>query len=376
MKSSLFIWGLSAALLSSPAYAGSIQAETAMTHIQALQQTKNITGKVLDERGEPMIGVSVVVKGTKSGAITDFDGNFKIQTSTNAKTLVVSYMGYKQQEVTITTGNLIIKMQPEDQVLDEVVVVGYGAVRKRDLTGSVGTVGAEKLKERSFGNALQSMAGQVSGVQITQTQGAPGMAPTIKVRGATSINAGTTPLYVIDGVPLEDDTDSGNGTNGGSLQYSNHNPMNNINPNDIESIEVLKDAASAAIYGSRGANGVVLITTKQGKAGKTKVNLSYEIGMSKVNRKIDLMDAKQWIQYETAARQNEYATDLANNPNPELKPTKNIVPTEFSDPECWNVSETEQTGRMCSTAPELATMYKPRFQEVAKRLNSCYRLAI
>ena len=333
MKSSLFIWGLSAALLSSPAYAGSIQAETAMTHIQALQQTKNITGKVLDERGEPMIGVSVVVKGTKSGAITDFDGNFKIQTSTNAKTLVVSYMGYKQQEVTITTGNLIIKMQPEDQVLDEVVVVGYGAVRKRDLTGSVGTVGAEKLKERSFGNALQSMAGQVSGVQITQTQGAPGMAPTIKVRGATSINAGTTPLYVIDGVPLEDDTDSGNGTNGGSLQYSNHNPMNNINPNDIESIEVLKDAASAAIYGSRGANGVVLITTKQGKAGKTKVNLSYEIGMSKVNRKIDLMDAKQWIQYETAARQNEYATDLANNPNPELKPTKNIVPTEFSDPE-------------------------------------------
>jgi TonB-linked SusC/RagA family outer membrane protein len=217
--------------------------------------------------------------------------------------------------------------------LDEVVVVGYGSVRKRDLTGSVSTVGADKLKNRSFGNALQSMAGQVSGIQITQTQGAPGMAPTIKVRGATSINAGTTPLYVIDGVPLEDDTNSGDGTNGGSLQYSNHNPMNNINPNDIESIEVLKDAASAAIYGSRGANGVVLITTKQGKAGKTKVDLTYELGISRVNRRLDMMDATQWIEYETAARQNQWATDYAKNPSITPKNATHVVPTEFSDPE-------------------------------------------
>ena len=232
---------------------------------------QKITGNVSDATGEPIIGASVIVKGTTNGTITDFDGNFTLNAPAKS-VLEVSYVGYQTQTVTVGDGPLKIILQEDTEQLDEVVVVGYGSVRKRDLTGSISTVGADKLKERSFGNALQSMAGQVSGIQITQTQGAPGMAPTIKVRGATSINAGTTPLYVIDGVPLEDDTDSGDGTNGGSLQYSNHNPLNNINPNDIESIEVLKDAASAAIYGSRGANGVVLITTKQGKAGKTRVN--------------------------------------------------------------------------------------------------------
>lgn len=293
---------------------------------------QKITGNVSDATGEPIIGASVIVKGTTNGTITDFDGNFTLNAPAKS-VLEVSYVGYQTQTVTVGDGPLKIILQEDTEQLDEVVVVGYGSVRKRDLTGSISTVGADKLKERSFGNALQSMAGQVSGIQITQTQGAPGMAPTIKVRGATSINAGTTPLYVIDGVPLEDDTDSGDGTNGGSLQYSNHNPLNNINPNDIESIEVLKDAASAAIYGSRGANGVVLITTKQGKAGKTRVNISYEMGISRVNRRIKLMDASQWIEYETAARENQWATDLAKNPNATPSYTSHIVPTEFSDPE-------------------------------------------
>jgi TonB-dependent SusC/RagA subfamily outer membrane receptor len=130
----------------------------------------------------------------------------------------------------------------------------------------------------------------------------------------SSINSGTSPLYVIDGIPMEDNTTS-NGTNGGDVQYSNRNPLNNINPNDIESIEILKDASSAAIYGSRGANGVVIITTKSGKAGRTKINASYELGYSKVTRKIDLMDAKQWMEYETDARNNSYATALKSNPN-------------------------------------------------------------
>ncbi len=178
------------------------------------------------------------------------------------------------------------------------------------------------------------MAGQVSGVNITQTQGAPGMAPTIKVRGMSSINSGTSPLYVIDGIPLEDNTSS-TGTNGGNVLTANRNPMNNINPNDIESIEVLKDASSAAIYGSRGANGVVLITTKTGKAGRTKIDISYETGISKVIRKIDLMDARQWIDFETAARTNSFNTAKLNNPN--LKPSSSMtnyyVPDEFSDPE-------------------------------------------
>ncbi len=292
---------------------------------------QKITGNVSDTTGEPVIGASVVVKGTTNGTITDFDGNFTLNAPPKS-ILEISCVGYQTQTVTVGDGPLRIILKEDTEQLDEVVVVGYGTVRKRDLTGSVGTIGADKLKERSFGNALQSMAGQVSGIQITQTQGAPGMAPTIKVRGATSVNAGTTPLYVIDGVPLEDDTNSGDGTYGGNLQYSNHNPLNNINPNDIESIEVLKDAASAAIYGSRGANGVVLITTKQGKAGKTKVNISYELGFSRVNRRLKLMDAHQWIEYETAARENQWATDLAHNPDATQSYTT-IVPSEFSDSE-------------------------------------------
>ncbi len=291
-----------------------------------------ITGSVIDASGEPIIGASVVVKGTTNGTITDFNGNFSLNAPAKS-VLLISYVGYKEQTVTAGNSPLRVVLQEDTELLDEVVVVGYGTVRKRDLTGSVSSVGANKLKERSFGNALQSMAGQVSGIQITQTQGAPGMAPTIKVRGATSINAGTAPLYVIDGVPMEDDTNSGDGTNGGSLQYSNHNPMNYINPNDIESIEVLKDAASAAIYGSRGANGVVLITTKQGKVGKTKVDITYEFGLSRVNRKIDMMNATQWIEYESAARNNQWATDLAANPNATQSYTTHIVPEEFSDPE-------------------------------------------
>jgi TonB-linked SusC/RagA family outer membrane protein len=178
------------------------------------------------------------------------------------------------------------------------------------------------------------MAGQVSGVNITQSQGAPGMAPTVKVRGMSSINAGTSPLYVIDGIPLEDNTTS-TGSNGGDTQVSNRNPMNNINPNDIESIEVLKDASSAAIYGSRGANGVVIITTKSGKAGRTKIDVNYEFGVSHVNRKIDMMNAPEWIDFETAARNNTWATILKNNPNAVRTNylSTAYVPDEFSDPE-------------------------------------------
>lgn len=294
---------------------------------------QKITGNVVDSNGQPIIGASVVVKGTSNGAITDIDGKFTF-TAEPKSTIEVSYVGYKVKSFKAGDKPVKIVLEEDSEMLDEVVAVGYGTVKKRDLTGAVSAIGADKLKDRSFGNALQSMAGQVSGVQITQSQGAPGMAPSVKVRGATSINAGTTPLYVIDGVPLEDDTNSGNGANGGNLQYSNHNPMNNINPNDIESIEVLKDAASAAIYGSRGANGVVLITTKQGKAGRTKVDVSYELGFSRVNRKIDMMDAKQWMRYESAARENQWQTDHAKNPS--LQRTNNskyVIPSEFSDNE-------------------------------------------
>ena len=327
-----FIWGLSSLLIAAPLSAKVAWGGVKTTNPQEVLQSKTVSGQVLDEKGEPMIGVSVLVKGTKVGVITDFEGNFKLTAPSGATVLQLTYMGYKPQDVRIEATPLIIHMQPEEQQLDEVVVVGYGSVRKRDLTGSVASVGADKLKERSYGNALQSMSGQVSGVQITQTQGAPGMAPTIKVRGASSINAGTAPLYVIDGIPLEDNTSS-TGSNGTSKNMTfNRNPLNNINPSDIESIEILKDASSAAIYGSRGANGVVLITTKQGKAGKTRVEGNYEFGITRVNRRVDVMDAKQWIEFETAARNNTWATILKKNPNAK-RGNDTAIPVEFSDPE-------------------------------------------
>lgn len=297
----------------------------------AFAQNK-VKGIVKDGSGEPLIGVNILIKGTPNGTITDINGAYEVSASPNA-TLVFTYIGFLTQEVQVKKQNIVnVVMKDDSQSLDEVVVVGYGTVKKRDLTGSVSSVGADKLKERSFGNALQSMAGQVSGVQITQTQGAPGMAPTIKVRGSSSINAGTSPLYVIDGIPLEDNTVS-DGSNGSSSNMSfNRNPLNNINPNDIESIEILKDASSAAIYGSRGANGVVLVTTKQGKAGKTKVDANYEFGISRVNRRIDVMDAKEWIDFNIAARNNTWATTLKNNPNA-VRGMDTIIPEEFSDPE-------------------------------------------
>ena len=285
---------------------------------KAMQQTENVLkGIVTDQAGEPLIGVSISVKGTSSGTVTDINGKYSLHVSPGS-TLVFTYIGYTPREVRVTGGKDInVTLSQSASNLDEVVVIGYGVMKKRDLTGAISHIGAEKLKDRPYGNALQSMAGQVSGVNITQSQGAPGMAPTIKVRGMSSINSGTAPLYVIDGIPLEDNTSS-TGTNGGDVQVSNRNPMNNINPNDIESIEVLKDASSAAIYGSRGANGVVLITTKTGKAGRTKIDVNYEIGMSKVLRTIDMMDATQWIDYEIAARTNSFKTAAMKDPS--LKP--------------------------------------------------------
>lgn len=300
--------------------------------LSSLAQNRKISGLVKDVNGEPLIGASVKVKGSKTGTITDFDGKFTLAGIKPGDILEFSYIGCVPQELKVSSQTTVtISLQDNTQNLDELVVVGYGVQKKSDVTGAISSIGADKLKDRSFGNALQSMAGQVSGVQITQTQGAPGMAPTIKVRGASSINSGTSPLYVIDGIPLEDETASNAGGSSNSTSF-NRNPLNNINPNDIESIEVLKDASSAAIYGSRGANGVVLVTTKQGKAGKTKVDVNYEFGIAHVNRRVEVMDAKEWMDFEIAARNNTFATQLKNNPNA-VRDKSTMIPSEFSDPE-------------------------------------------
>lgn len=298
------------------------------------QQLAVIQGKITDNSGQPIPGVNIVEKGTTNGTQTDFDGNFSLKVKNEKATLVASYVGFKNKEIAANgSAKLNIKLEEEPSSLEEVVVVGYGSVKKKDLTGSVVSVGAGKLAGRSNTNALQSLGGQASGVQIIQSQGAPGMAPSIKIRGASSINAGTTPLYVIDGIPLEDNTTTSTdtGISGGSNLSFNRNPLNSINPNDIESIDILKDASSAAIYGSRGANGVVIVTTKQGKAGKTKIDATFEYGFSEVKRITKMMNSSEFIAYNSASRNNSWETIKAANPAA-TRGLNVTVPVEFSDP--------------------------------------------
>jgi TonB-linked SusC/RagA family outer membrane protein len=261
-------------------------------------QTRQIKGRVANsENGETLNGVSVRVKGSNQGTSTDAEGRFTINVPENSAILIISYVGFKEEEVAIDNKSEIsINLSTDSKALNNVVVIGYGTQKKRAVTGSVVSVGYDEFKDRSFSNVAQSLAGTVPGVNIASSQGAPGFGPTIKIRGTSSITAGTTPLYVVDGMALE------------------NFDLNQINPQDIQSVEILKDAASSAIYGSRGANGVIIITTKLGRAGKTQVNVTYEQGISKVTRRVEMMDAQEWIQYYIDARNNAWVLlDPVNN---------------------------------------------------------------
>ncbi len=251
------------------------------------QNNVPISGRVLDQDKTPMQGVSVQIKGGRVLAITDSEGRFSVSADKNS-VIQFSYQGYATTEQLAKNGVLDVELKQEAKSLENVVVVGYGTQKKRAVTGSVASVGFDQFKDRSFPNVAQSLAGTIAGVNISTPQGAPGFGPTIKIRGTSSITAGTTPLYVVDGMALE------------------NFDLNQINPQDIQSVDILKDAASSAIYGSRGANGVILITTKLGRAGKPQVNFSYEQGFSKVTRKVEMMDAQQWIKYYVDARNNAW----------------------------------------------------------------------
>lgn len=238
------------------------------------KKTNKITGIVLDPSGEPVIGANVVVKGSTNGTITDIDGNFSIQNVPENAVLLVSYIGFNTKEVALAGKTTVsVRLQEDTQKLDEVVVVGYGTMRKKDLTGAVVNVNQENIKNMTTATIDQKLVGQIAGVQIQQVSGAPGSGTSIKIRGAGSIGAGNDPLYVVDGMPYSSEFNQ------------NLNPLNFISPNDIESITVLKDASSTAIYGSRGANGVIMITTKQGSYDKTEVNVSSRFGMQQVPQK-------------------------------------------------------------------------------------------
>ncbi|MCX6237427.1 MAG: TonB-dependent receptor [Bacteroidia bacterium] len=267
----------------------------------AQQQGRKITGKVTDQSGSPIPGVSVVVKGTTLGIVTDNGGNFSLSISLDAKAIIFSFVGMRSQEIALTSKlEYNVTLSEETTNLEEVVAVGYGTLKKANLTTSVSILKNTNLDERAITRVDQAMVGQMAGVNVKQTTGIPGKAFSIQVRGTGSISAGNEPLYVIDGFPLSMATTNGAGN------FATGNPLDNINPNDIESIQVLKDAAAAAIYGSRASNGVVLITTKRGQMGKPKITYNTYFGINQASRKVDMLDSQGWIDRATEIINGQY----------------------------------------------------------------------
>ncbi len=264
-----------------------------LTSIGAIMAQRTITGTVVDAEGEPLIGATVLVKGTSQGTVTDIDGDYSVEVPADAETLIFSYTGFQAQEIVIGASNFIdVTMEADVIGLDDVIVTGYSTKRKKDITGSVSSIDSEDFQQEAGVNIQSALRGRSSGVVVQQTSGAPGSGFNVRVRGATSINASNRPLYVIDGVPVIDASFAQVGVGG-----QNQNTLADLNPNDIESIEVLKDASAAAIYGSRGANGVVLITTKKGQAGDTQINFDASYGINQLQKKIDIVDGPGYRDY-------------------------------------------------------------------------------
>lgn len=253
-----------------------------------------VTGTVLDQsNGEPLIGVNILVKGTPQGTMTDLNGDFTINAK-NGETLRVSYIGYAAQDVKITSGKLTIRLKESEKSLDEVVVVGYGTQKRKDLTGSISSVTGKDLLKTQPATFDQALQGKVAGVVVQQISGQPGGGVSIQIRGLSSITANSSPLYVIDGVIIPPSSDPGNGSN----------PLNSINPSEIESIDVLKDASSTAIYGSQASNGVIVITTKRGKVGAAKVTYDFYAGYQELPKKLPTVNLQQFATLLNA-RENE-----------------------------------------------------------------------
>ncbi len=255
-----------------------------------------VNGTVTDaDSGDPLIGASVLVTGTTTGTVTDFEGNFTINLPANAESLTISYTGYSTQVVEIngqTTFNVSLN---SGELLGEVVVVGYGSVRKTDLTGAVTALSEEDFNAGVITSPEELIQGRAAGVQITQTSGEPGAGVNFRIRGTSSVRGNNNPLFVVDGVPLSGENTSADGNVSGLGNTSARNPLNFLNPNDIASIDVLKDASATAIYGSRGANGVVIITTKSGAGDRGALSYNFSVGFASLSRRYDLLNADEFL---------------------------------------------------------------------------------
>lgn len=311
MKKGLLLLGLLLTHSLTSLYA----AEPAVTpEVNGINQQKiEVSGTVTDQLGEPIPGATVKEIGTTNGVVTDIDGHFMISVTSSGARLEFSFLGYTPYEHVVNgpLSNLIVTLTEEVSELDELVVIGYGSMKKRDISGSISTISNESLQNTPVKNVMSALQGRASGVQVVSNSGAPGDGISVTVRGQSTLNSGNEPLYVIDGVPVE--SNSLSQLNG----YDSHglNPLADINPQDIESIEILKDGSSTAIYGSRAANGVVLITTKRGKEGKAQINVNLYTGVSTITRKLSVLNATQWRDIIIDTYKNLDAYNNAVNPS-------------------------------------------------------------
>jgi len=261
---------------------------------ESFAQNRTVGGRVTDQNGTGVPGVTVTVRGTTNSTQTAADGSYRISAPDNA-VLVFTSVGYTSQEVNIGTKSTVdVSLASSANTMNEVVVIGYGSVRRRDVTGAVTTVTAKDFNKGVVVNPDQLLQGKVAGLQIVNSSGQPGSATIVKIRGNNSIRSGNTPLYVIDGIPLDGRYPRPGLITSGVGSTPDINPLNFINPYEIASIDVLKDASSAAIYGSRGANGVILITTKKGFAGTPRIDVGASYGISNPMRKIKTLSADEY----------------------------------------------------------------------------------
>jgi TonB-linked SusC/RagA family outer membrane protein len=296
-----------------------------------------ISGKVTDYSGAPLPGVTVVVKGTTQGAITDAGGNYSLSNVNGDGTLIFSFVGMKSQEIPVAGKTTIDVVLAEDAIgIEEVVAVGYGTIKKQDITYAVAKVNNQQLETRKVPRLEQALQGQLAGVRVQQSSGVPGNAPIIRIRGIGSITSGNIPLYVIDGIPVED-----------------LSVIANLDFNDVASVEVLKDAAAASIYGSRGSNGVILVTTKTGEIGKMNVNYNMYYGVQSPEKTIDFLNGPQWAEYSAERRNNAWVRlgggRSASDPNSARTPAYQIDPLWLSDPE--SVPTYDHQDWLFNTAP-------------------------
>lgn len=324
------------------------QPESEFTGPPERSRTADVTvkGRVTDEKNEPLPGVSILVKGSNRGGVTDMDGNFSLAVPERDAVLVFSFIGYVTKEITVGSQTTIdVRLDASVSSLSEVMVVGYGTQRKGDITGSIGSLSAKNIREVQVTNFESAIQGQIAGVQVQEPSGEPGAATTVRVRGLGSVSAGNEPLYVIDGFPVTKNMDPGiqgdisRRTTAFALPPSN--PLGTINPNDIESLEVLKDASAAAIYGSRGSNGVILITTKNGKrSSKPQIGFDAYFGVQSVAKRVELMNAAELTAYVKDTKNNAYLQDVAGaniNDNNATRYTKTtngsyFIPDDFANP--------------------------------------------